>query len=344
MPGAPGGGLPGRARQLEPGHDHDRPGVRRRHLHRAADPRVGGGDHPPGAARRAAADPGRPDGVERGRRARRVRRAGSGGRAPHRGRPRGDPSRGGPKRLPAHDAGGGPGDPEGGDRDDRRAGRDHRRGHRLSGDRAPIVHARRRGQRLRPRSRPARGARASQPRREPGHGGPDRGVGRRLEGVRARGHARRRRQRRHRVLHRERRPHGHPHRGFGDRRAAADAHRPRVSGDAGRRDRLHPRHRRGHGRLQRPVRGRPEDGAPRGDRDESPRVAIVRPRIQGHRVSDREDRGAARRRLPARRDRERHHRRDARRLRAHPGLRRREDPAVRLPEVRRRRSAPRDRR
>ena len=36
LQGAAGGGLRGRARQLEPGDDHDRPGVRRPHLRRAA--------------------------------------------------------------------------------------------------------------------------------------------------------------------------------------------------------------------------------------------------------------------------------------------------------------------
>ena len=36
LQGAARGGLRGRARQLQPGHDHDRPRVRRRDLHRAA--------------------------------------------------------------------------------------------------------------------------------------------------------------------------------------------------------------------------------------------------------------------------------------------------------------------
>ena len=38
LPGPARGGLPGRARQLEPGDDHDRPRLRRPHLHRAARP------------------------------------------------------------------------------------------------------------------------------------------------------------------------------------------------------------------------------------------------------------------------------------------------------------------
>ena len=40
LPGAAGRGLPGDPGQLQPGDDHDRPGVRRRHLHRADHPGV----------------------------------------------------------------------------------------------------------------------------------------------------------------------------------------------------------------------------------------------------------------------------------------------------------------
>ena len=58
--------------------------------------------------------------------------------------------------------------------------------------------------------------------------GAARGVRHRLEGVRARGHARPRRQRRHRLLHREHRPDGRAHRRLHHRRAGADAHRPAV--------------------------------------------------------------------------------------------------------------------
>jgi carbamoyl-phosphate synthase large subunit len=62
--------------------------------------------------------------------------------------------------------------------------------------------------------------------------GAARAVGSGLEGVRARGHARPRRQRDRGLLGRERRPHGCAHRGLGDGGAAADALRSRVPGDA----------------------------------------------------------------------------------------------------------------
>ena len=80
LPGAARGGPAGRPGQLQPGDDHDRPGVRRRHLHRADHPRDRRQGHREGAARRAARHPRRPDraehrdGAARGRRARGVRR------------------------------------------------------------------------------------------------------------------------------------------------------------------------------------------------------------------------------------------------------------------------------
>ena len=106
LQGAAGGGLRGRAGQLEPGDDHDRPGVRRPHLHRAAAARSGGQGDRARATGRAAADARRPDrpqprqGAARRRHARALRR-----RADRR-RLRGDPSRRGPRGLP-HDDGGG---------------------------------------------------------------------------------------------------------------------------------------------------------------------------------------------------------------------------------------------
>ena len=75
------------------------------------------------------------------------------------------------------------------------------------------------------------------PDRQPGRPGADRGVGARLEGVRARGDARPGRQRRGRLLDRERRPDGRPHRRLGHRRPPDDPVRPRVPGDARRRPR-----------------------------------------------------------------------------------------------------------
>ena len=82
----------------------------------------------------------------------------------------------------------------------------------------------------------------------------------------------------------------------------------------------------------------PHDRPPGPDRDEPARLAVERAGVEGHGVPDREDRRAARGRLPARRDRERHHRRDAGGVRADPRLRRGEDPSVRVREVPRGRS------
>ncbi len=63
---------------------------------------------------------------------------------------------------------------------------------------------------------------------------------------------------------------------------------------------------------------------------------------QGDGVPDRQDRGQARRRVPARRDPQRHHARDARVLRADDRLRGHEDPPVGVREVPRGRSRPDD--
>ena len=73
------------------------------------------------------------------------------------------------------------------------------------------------------------------------------------------------------------------------------------------------------------------------DRDEPARLALVGARVEGDRLSDREGRREARRRLHARRDPERPDEDDARELRADARLRRREDPALRVREVPRRR-------
>ena len=100
---------------------------------------------------------------------------------------------------------------------------------------------------------------------------PDRGVDRGLEGVRARGHPRQERQRHHRLLDRELRSDGSAHRRLDHGRTGADVERPRVPAHARRRDRVHPRDRRRHGRQQRAVRD-PSARRPHGrDRDESAR-------------------------------------------------------------------------
>ena len=63
---------------------------------------------------------------------------------------------------------------------------------------------------------------SQRPRRQPDQRDPDRGVDQGLEGVRARGHARPRRQLRRGLRHRERRPDGCPHRRLDHRRAGPD--------------------------------------------------------------------------------------------------------------------------
>ena len=132
-----------------------------------------------------------------------------------------------------------------------------RRRARLPGRGPAVVHHGR--HRLRHRVRRGRPAphRRRRPRRQPDHRGAPRGVDHRLEGVRARGDARQRRQRRHRLLDREPRPDGRAHRRLDHGRAGDDAHRPRVPAPARPRDRHHPRGRRRHRRLQHPVRREP---------------------------------------------------------------------------------------
>jgi carbamoyl-phosphate synthase small subunit len=103
LQGAAGRGLRGRARQLQPGHDHDRSGVRDHHLRRAAHPRVGAARDRARAPRRAAAHARRGHGAQprarpgRGRHARGVRR-----RADRR-RLRRHPARRGPRAVQPDD-------------------------------------------------------------------------------------------------------------------------------------------------------------------------------------------------------------------------------------------------
>ena len=73
-------------------------------------------------------------------------------------------------------------------------------------------------------------------------------------------------------------------------------------------------------------------GDPR-DRDEPARVALLGAGLQGDGLPDREDRRAPGRRLPPRRDRQRHHRRHPGVLRADDRLRRRQVAALRVREV-----------
>ena len=252
------GGLPGRPGQLEPGDDHDRPGVRRPHLHRADDAsRSLEQIIAARAARRAAADDRRPDRPEPRDRARRARRA----RTLRRRADRRQASR--RSRRP------------------RTASCSRRRCERIGLDL--------------PRSGYARIARrgARRVRREIGLpliirpsltlGGTGGGIADNRRGVRAPrrlGPRRRRRshevlieesiagwkefelevmrdaqgQRRHRLLDRELRPDGRAHRRLDHRGAGADADRQGVPDHARRRDRDHPRDRRRDRRLEHPVR------------------------------------------------------------------------------------------
>ncbi len=75
MQGAARGGPRGRARQQQSGHDHDRPGAGRPHLHRAAHRRRGRTHHRAREARRDPADGRRADRAQPGHRAARSRRA-----------------------------------------------------------------------------------------------------------------------------------------------------------------------------------------------------------------------------------------------------------------------------
>ena len=169
--------------------------------------------------------------------------------------------------------------------------------------------------------------------REPGAPGARRGVADRLGRVRARGHARRPRQRRRRVLDREPRPDGRAHGRLGHRRAADDAVRRGVPGAPRRGGPGHPRRRRRDRRLEHPVRARARDRRAPRHRDEPARVALVGPREQGDRLSDREGRRAARGRVHAGRDPQRPDRDDSGELRADARLRGREVPALRVREV-----------
>ena len=163
----------------------------------------------------------------------------------------------------------------------------------LRGDRAdrlpdhhpPLVHARRRRRRHRLQHRGVPRHRAARPQPEPGARGPARRVGHRLEGVRARGHARPGRQLRRHLLDRERRPDGRAHRRQHHRRPGADPDRSRIPADARHRPPHHPPRRRRDRRLQHPVRDQPGRRPHRRHRDEPARVALVGAGVEGDRAS-----------------------------------------------------------
>ena len=112
-------------------------------------------------------------------------------------------------------------------------------------------------------------------------------VDRRLEGIRDGGDARPQGQRRHRLLDRELRSDGRPHRRLDHRRAGADAHRPRIPANA--RRVASPSFARSASRPAAPTSS--SRSSPRradGDhRDEPARVAQLGARLEGDRLPDR---------------------------------------------------------
>ncbi len=225
LPRAARRGLPGHPRQLEPGDDHDRPGVRRRDLRRAARRRHPHPDHRARTPGRRAADARRTNGAQprdatrrarRGRGRRRYARADRRQRGSNRHRRR-------PRAVQGRDAGNRPCRAVVGDRAHPRRGARRRRTHRTAGDHPARFHPRREGHRHRIDHRRARTGRAHRARRQSDQRDPHRALDRRLEGVRARGHARSGGQLRRHLLDREPRPDGRAHRRLHHGRAGADA-------------------------------------------------------------------------------------------------------------------------
>ncbi len=182
LQGAARGGVRGRAPQLQPRHHHDRPGVRRPDLRRAAHP--GGGRADPGAreARRAAAHPGRPDRAQPGGGAGEEWRAGAARGAAHRRLAGGHREGRGPAALQAGHAADGRGDAQVGLRHHLRGGAALRRGDRLPHHPAPLLHHGWRGRRRRLQPRGVRGdgaaGAAALPHPHPPRRGVDRSAGR----------------------------------------------------------------------------------------------------------------------------------------------------------------------
>jgi len=162
-----------------------------------------------------------------------------------------------------------------------------------------------------------------------------------MERVRTRGDARHQRQRHHHLFDRKLRSHGRAHRRLHHRGPGANAYRPRVPGDARRRDCRDPRDRSRDRRVEHPVRRQSFDGTHGCNRDEPACFAVVGSGVESHRLPDRKNRRQARRRLYARRDSERHHAQDSRLLRAHARLRRGKNSQVAVRKVPRRRRHPR---
>ena len=214
-----------------------------------------------------------------------------------------------------------------------RRGVPRRRRDRLPGHRPAVVHPRRRRRRHRLQHRRVPRGRRAGARSQPGPRGAARAVGHRLEGIRARGDARRRGQLRRHLLDREHRSDGRAHRRQHHGRAGAHAHRQGIPAHARRGAPDHPAGRRRDRRVEHPVCRQSGRRAHGRDRDEPARVPLVGARVEGDGLPDREDRREARARLSPRRDPQRHHEADARLVRADDRLRGREGPALGVREV-----------
>ncbi len=247
----------GHPRQQQPGDDHDRPGAGRSHLRRAAHTGGAGRHHRARASRCAAADGRRADRAEPGGRSARERHAREVQRRADRRVDSGDQGRRGPSVVQGRDA-----------RDRPRCAAERRRAIGGRSDRTwqdarvparhpPVVHDGRHRRRHRLQRRRAPRSGRARHRAESGARNPDRGIGHRLEGIRARGDARLRRQLRRHLLDREHRSDGRPHRRQHHRRADSDAQRQGISADARRGAADHPPGRRRNRRLEHPVRGQP---------------------------------------------------------------------------------------
>ncbi len=271
--GAPRRRRGGGAAQQQPRHRDDGPRIRSPHLHRAHHRRGRREDPRRRAAGLPAAHHGRADrpqprqGPGRAGHPREVRRAAD--RRLARGHQQGR----GPPALQGRHAEDRRGAAQERLRQDARRGPGRRRGDRLPRHHPPLVHPGRHRRRHRLQPRRVRGHLPRRPQGQPHLHHPGRRERARLEGVRAGGRPRLDGQRHHRLLHREPRPHGRAHGRLHHRGPRADAHGPRVPAPARGLAAHHPRDRRGHRRLQHPVRRQPEGWAHRRHRDEPARVA-----------------------------------------------------------------------
>ena len=204
---------------------------------------------------------------------------------------------------------------------------------RIAGDHPAVLYPGRYRRRHRLQHRGVRGHCTRRPARLADARGADRGIGARLEGIRARSRARPQRQLHRHLLDREHRPDGGPYRRLGDGRPGADPDRQGIPADAQRRDRGIARDRRRYRRLERAVRRQSGRWAPRHHRDEPAGVALLGAGVEGDRLPDRQGRRQARGRLHARRARQRDHRRHPGLVRADDRLRRHEDPALYVREI-----------